>query len=64
MVVVTDKEQKEIAEANRYWIVPSRIKLMQSKNRQLTLADVPLELETEREGIKEGKQVSLTGEFL
>jgi RHS repeat-associated protein len=48
-------------ESNRYWIVPAAVRRLRSDDRRLTLLDVPLQLETERSVIKDGKKIVLKG---
>jgi RHS repeat-associated protein len=45
----------------RFWIVPAAVNRLQSKDRRLTLLDVPLKLKTEAMVMRRGKLVSAPG---
>jgi RHS repeat-associated protein len=60
-VLRSDKEREESKKEdrwNRYWIVPASVERLQTKSRQLTLLDVPLQAETEAMNLVDGKLVS------
>src|SRR5262249_58861499 len=52
------EESKKEDRWNRFWIVPASVTRHQTKTKQLTLLDVPLQAETEAMNLVDGKLVS------